>query len=740
MRNRSIPFGNEEHLRMLFRQLPGAVWTTDRDLRLTYVAGRLAGNIGLKATPGMSVYDVVGTHEPTNRFIAYHRAALLGDSQSFETEFKNRWYEVLIEQLKDESGAATGCIAAAFDITDQRKTQERLNRSEVLLEQAQRVAHIGSFEWDLASNVVHWSDELHRIYGLEPDQFRGTYEAFLERVHPDDMERTKNAIFTALRKGSPVVYEHRIIRSDGSERVLHTQGDVVKAKDGHATGIAGCCWDITEQRATMESLGRARSVLEATLEATADGLLVVDRKGGIAAYNRRFLSLWHIPRDLPKEHNDEKLLAYVSDQLENPEHFLYTTQDLYRHPDRESFDTQRFKDGRVFERYSRPQRIHGEIVGRVWSFRDITERETLLRRAVFLSDATRLLSSLNIEPALDSVAHLAVPFMGDGCAIDLLGNGHPRRLLFVSREGAELGSPELQPAITSGHSAIYSTGTRSCMAVPLVVKDAVAGAITFIGPSMHRYRKTDLEFAETLGQRAALALENALVYRKAQEALQTRDEFLTIAAHEIRGPITSIHLATQALLTGKASEPNTPKLLDIIEREDRRLAQFVNELLDLGRIRTSQIQFNLEEVDFGEVVRDAANTLTAELSRSGSTLSITTEGQLVGHWDRNGLSQVATNLLSNAIKFGEGKLIAISVREHQGQTILRVEDHGIGIHPEMLERMFRPFERGVSIRHHGGLGLGLFIARSIVEGLGGTIQVDSTPKIGSTFTVELRNA
>src|SRR5215469_5295578 len=139
MRNRSMPFGNEEHVRMLFRQLPGAVWTTDRDLRLTYVAGRLADNIGPKARPGTSLYDIVGTRDPANPFIAYHRAALLGDSQSFETEFNDRWYKLLVEQLKDESGAVTGCIAAGFDITEQRKTQERLARSEASLEQAQRV-------------------------------------------------------------------------------------------------------------------------------------------------------------------------------------------------------------------------------------------------------------------------------------------------------------------------------------------------------------------------------------------------------------------------------------------------------------------------------------------------------------------------------------------------------------------------------------------------------------------------
>jgi GAF domain-containing protein len=301
-------------------------------------------------------------------------------------------------------------------------------------------------------------------------------------------------------------------------------------EDGKSVRMAGCCWDVTELREAMDGLKRARSLLEASIEATADGLLIVDRNGRVTANNRRFVSLWRIPPDLALENNDEKLLSHVCDQLDEPEQFLAGTRELYRHPEQESFDVQHFKDGRVYERYSRPQRIGEQIEGRVWSFRDITEREKLLRRALFLSDATRLLSSLDIEPALDSVAHLAVPFLGDACAIDLLGNGQPRRLLLVAREGAESFSPELHSAVMAGHSAIYSMGTRPCLAVPLVVKDAVAGAITLIGPLLGRYGESDLEFAETFARRAALSVENARLYRKAQEALEARDEFLTIAA------------------------------------------------------------------------------------------------------------------------------------------------------------------------------------------------------------------
>src|SRR5215471_8593670 len=394
MRDRSMPFGNEEHLRMLFRQLPGAVWTTDLDLRLTYVAGRLADNIGPKAKPGTSIYDIVGTHDPANLFIAYHRAALLGESQSFETEFNNRRYEVLVEQLKDEGGAATGCIAAAFDITDQYETQERLTRSEALLEQAQQVAHIGSFEWDIASNAVRWSDELHRIYGLEPGQFGRTYEAFIERVVPEDVEATQSAVLNAILNAKPFTYDHRIIRSDGNIRTLHTRGDVVTDEHGKLIRFVGSCWDITDLKEAMSSFERTRSVLEATIEATADGLLVVDLRGKVTACNHRFLNLWRIPSNIAEGHDDDKLLAFVLDQLEDPDSFVCGVRELYDHPDRESFDVLRFKDGRVFERYSVPQRVKADIAGRVWSFRDVTERERLFRRALFLSDATRLLASL----------------------------------------------------------------------------------------------------------------------------------------------------------------------------------------------------------------------------------------------------------------------------------------------------------------------------------------------------------
>jgi signal transduction histidine kinase len=212
---------------------------------------------------------------------------------------------------------------------------------------------------------------------------------------------------------------------------------------------------------------------------------------------------------------------------------------------------------------------------------------------------------------------------------------------------------------------------------------------------------------------------------------------LTIAAHEIRGPITSIHLAVQALLQRKLAQEALSCTFELIEREDRRLSRFVNELLDLGHFRAGQLQLQLELVNFADVVEEAAKRLRLELIACGSPLTIRAQPDVIGEWDRFRLEQVVTNLLSNAIKFGLGKPIEISVATSDGRARLSVLDHGIGIDPVARERIFNPFERAVSVRHYGGLGIGLHIVKTIVVAMGGSVHVEGKVGAGSTFIVEL---
>jgi signal transduction histidine kinase len=275
------------------------------------------------------------------------------------------------------------------------------------------------------------------------------------------------------------------------------------------------------------------------------------------------------------------------------------------------------------------------------------------------------------------------------------------------------------------------------MSVPLIGRNAVVGLFTFVASPPHRYRRPDLDLPEELARRAAGAIDNANQYQAARDALAGREQLLSVAAHEIRGPLTSLHLAVQGLLRGSLSSSAARMALGVIEQEDRRLNRFVGDLLDLGRIQTGQLHVTLEDVDLGPLVHDVVAHHQAELAHAGSTVTVETEGHVVGQWDRFRLEQVVGNLFSNAIKYGKGAPIAVRVRRDGEEAIVTVTDHGIGIPPAMLGKIFEPYERAPSVRHYGGLGLGLHIARTVVDQFGGAITVESRPGAGATFTMRL---
>jgi signal transduction histidine kinase len=381
--------------------------------------------------------------------------------------------------------------------------------------------------------------------------------------------------------------------------------------------------------------------------------------------------------------------------------------------------------------------IGDDVVGRVWSFRDVSQRERLLRRATFLSDASQMLASLDLDRALRAVAKIVVPEFGERCAIDLIQEGAPTRAASAGGADDEPPVPDLHPSVLAGHPTIYTAASRSQAGVPLLCRDTVVGAVTVVAPAGRTYAAVDLELFEDFARRIALSVDNAWLYDGARRALASRDEFLSIAAHEIRGPLTSLHMAVQGLLRGTLSATAAQTALDVIQREDRRLSQFVDELLDLGRIRTGQMHFHLEEVDLGKIIPDAVSRVSSDAANVESLITVKTEGQVTGQWDRFRVEQVLTNLLTNAVKYGEGKPIEIGAVRTEDRVTITVTDHGIGIEPEMLAKVFDPYQRAVAARNYGGLGLGLHIAKTIVEGMGGTIAVDSQPGHGSTFTVEL---
>ena len=410
----------------------------------------------------------------------------------------------------------------------------------------------------------------------------------------------------------------------------------------------------------------------------------------------------------------------------------------------------------------------------VW-FSDISRRKREEREMGFLSQASHLLTaSLDIEASLHALARRCVPELGDGCILQVLdGRGQPLLLETVATEPLQEAllvellrrqedgvsglmrrlmprdTPQLfdalPPALLGpGASPPPPERARSLVAVPLRARGRALGALLLLSSVPRLQGPEELRFAEELADRVALSVDNALLFREARRAVAQRDEFFTLAAHELRTPTTALKLNVQSMLRAERrgeTGPLSPALqtrLRNIDRTAGRLNALVGELLDVTRIHAGRLRLEREEVDLGCLVRDVADRFRQNAPPTAGALLVEAPEPVVGRWDRTRLEQVVTHLLSNAIKYGAGRPVHLRVEASAGGPArLVVRDEGIGIPPENLPRLFGRFERAVSERHYGGLGLGLYITRQIVEALGGGVSVRSAPGAGATFTVEL---
>ncbi|WP_223757097.1 GAF domain-containing protein [Myxococcus sp. RHSTA-1-4] len=398
-------------------------------------------------------------------------------------------------------------------------------------------------------------------------------------------------------------------------------------------------------------------------------------------------------------------------------------------------------------------------------FVDITERKRGEDTQRFLAEAGGVLAaSLEQEETLERVAHLAVPAYAEACGVYLSDEAGavccvatafadglrypPGTPLAPSSEVVSrviaLGAPELCGSLApDGPGGAERVLAGLC--VPLEVRGQTLGALTFV-TSRRPYDVQDLALAQELARRAALAIDNARLYREARQAIRLREEFLSIASHELRTPTTALQLQVQSLQSSLDRAPaalapeRLRRGLEVMGRQVKRQARLVDALLDVSRISAGRLELNPEPLDLGALVREVAERFEPELARTGTTLHLVLTVDAHGQWDRLRLDQVLTNLLSNAVKYGRGNPVHVELSATRGRVRLDVRDRGIGISAEHLPRLFHRFERAVSERNYGGFGLGLWIARQMVEAMGGHIAVHSEPGVGSTFTVELPRA
>jgi PAS domain S-box-containing protein len=224
----------------------------------------------------------------------------------------------------------------------------------------------------------------------------------------------------------------------------------------------------------------------------------------------------------------------------------------------------------------------------------------------------------------------------------------------------------------------------------------------------------------------------------AQASLQARDEFLSIASHELRTPLTTLNLRLESLLEDSRAldDPRVRSRLESARRQSDRLRGLVDNMLDVVRITSGRLKLQRETFDLRDVAGELIDRFTEVAEVAGCKLELAAD-PAVGSWDRIRVDQALQNLVGNAIKYAPKTTIEISIACDETSACMAVRDHGPGIAPTDTERIFAQFERAVSMRHHGGLGMGLYIARQIALAHGGKLLVDSTPGEGAVFTIEL---
>ena len=484
--------------------------------------------------------------------------------------------------------------------------------------------------------------------------------------------------------------------------------------------------------AKTRELAQSLSMMRATLEATTDGILVTDDDGHVTGFNRRYVEMWRVSAPLLDIGNHRRILEEIAGQTRDPRTFLARVEEVYAAAPPESFDVLEFTDGRVYERFSRLQVVDDVKVGRVWSFRDITEQR---RADEALRDETRVLELLNktgttltanldlhalVQAVTDAATQLSGAKFGAFFYFAMSENGESMTLFSLAgapRAAFEKFGPPRATALFGptlrGEAPIRSEDilkdsrygqmaphrgmpaghppVRSYLAVPVVSRTgSVLGGLFFGHPEPGVFSERTERTIVAVAAQAAVAIDNARLYEAAQSAAlereklleserfaraeaerasQMKDEFLATLSHELRTPLSSILGWSQLLRGGGKNPGDLEKGLDIIERNTRVQTQLIEDLLDMSRIISGKVRLDVQPVEPTSFIEAAIETVRPAAEAKGIRIEkLLDPGAGPVSGDPNRLQQVVWNLLSNAIKF--------TPREGKVQVVLeRVNSH-----------------------------------------------------------------
>src|SRR3990167_3884434 len=535
---------------------------------------------------------------------------------------------------------------------------------------------------------------------------------------------------------------------------------------------ASCLSDVSTHEQFGDNFQEALSLLRATLESTADGILVVNREGKVTSFNRKFFEMWQIPESIASSRDDNKLLEFVLNQLNNPQGFLSKVRELYNNPEAESLDILEFRDGKIFERYSQPQRIENTIVGRVWSFRDITEHKkaeeelillnTLMKavhRILDLKDVYKV--ALDMVTSMDNVDMVMIYIVDKDKKEAVLQAERNLPEFYIKRAG-RIPYPRgiTWKAINSGTviniedaqkdpeigPAGRELGHHSLLGVPIFLGKDVIGVVWFTSYKERKFSEREVRLLSAMGDQIALAIAKAKMIeeiRTAQEQLIQSEKLASLGqlissiAHEINNPLTPILGYSQRLLVQPGIDEKEKRSLELIHSSAQRVAKIIEKLLSFSRKYKPERTYE----DINHLVEQSLEFREYQLKLENIEIVKELDPELPKTMvDPNQMQQVFTNIILNAEQAmsesqDHGRLKVGTKIKKSDIIEISFSDDGPGIPKEHIGKVFDPF---FTTKDPGkGTGLGLAVAYGIINEHGGEIHVSSDEGKGTTFVIEL---
>lgn len=654
-------------------------------------------------------------------------------------------------------------------------------------------AGLATWDDDPVGRAFHWNEAGRALIGMGPDD-EASEERFLERVHPEDRPRVVASVAAALDPGirAPYDVECRVVRRDGSVRWLSARGRAYFEDDGATARVrrfVGVAMDVTERREAearaqaalaREKIARveaeeARSLVDALLARSPVGFCFLDTELRYVKINEALARMNGLPVEAHLGRRPSEVLPGLAESEAALRAALETETPVV---DREVKGTTPAAPGEVRHWLASyyPVRVPGgglrgaacmivEITDRKRAEEALARREAELRALQSVTDVA--ISATEQGPLAEELLARACAALGSDCAAALaydskrgtlspfatlggylgleLGREFPLAESTFATEllarGAPLAIEDVDPA-----SRAFGLGIRSVVGAPLQVEGRIMGLVAVGSRTRRRWTEEESRLLGLVADRAARGVERARLHEEVVDAVASREQFLAVVSHDLRGPLGAIQMT--ASLLARLAPPDAfgdrvRRGSDSIVRSTKRMASLLTDLVDAAAIDAGRLAVSVKPNDARLLLDEARDELEPFALEKRVTLSAESEAREVPVLcDRERTLQVLSNLVTNAIKFtamgggGDVKRVVARVERRGGEVLVAIEDTGPGIAPENLPRLFERFWRERA-EGRAGSGLGLFIARALVEAQGGRIWAESAPGRGAAFRFTL---